>query len=80
MYIIFTQSHFFFTYQKHIDECLFIEMSCTYDCGEKFLRSELAKHEANCPKLTISVSTHSDITIFKFRTTSERAICYNWSC
>ena len=40
-------------------------MSCTYDCGETFLRSELAKHEANCPKLTISVSTHSDI-VYKF--------------
>ena len=51
----------FFYIQKHIDECLFIEISCTYDCGERFLRGELTKHEANCPKLTISVSIHSDI-------------------
>ena len=41
-------------------------MSCTYNCGETFLRSELAKHEANCPKLTISVSTHSDIIVYNF--------------
>ncbi len=35
---------------QHLENCLFVEVSCTNDCGERMLRKELQDHEDNnCP-------------------------------
>ena len=35
---------------QHLEKCLFVEISCTKQCGEKMLRKELQDHQSNqCP-------------------------------
>ncbi len=54
---------------QHLENCLFVEVSCTNNCGERMLRKELQDHEDNkCPNRLVLCQyceregMHKDVT------------------
>ncbi len=69
------------TINKHLEKCLFVEVSCTKKCGERMLRQELQDHEDNkCPNRLVQCQYCSTEGMHKEITHLDKCLLFPISC